>query len=461
MDTILVILLAGNFIEILILIFLYILLIKKKRDKKVKLVPEKVQSKRTEQKKEIIKGKPKREGFFLWLKKKIKSWKKRREKAKQEKLKRDEEEKRQEILDEKKEERERIKEEERNLKEQIISEKQEKLRLQREKLQEQREEKRKERERVKEIKKTIKEKIPETSVEKKHIGIPNFIKLLIVLIPLILIGYVVYTNFLASHDFNSLYDIGSSEDAKKSYLSPANRISDISNSSETETYRNLTSGLVYFNVPIPTGSNKINVEVKFKDNFPSGTSISIGAKDKEEWHYSYKNIYNPMLDNLKEFDYSGTLTRFYRINNNLPLVDDISKIPDNSIVASNLNLKPILNNQDYDIKPLIVSTGLRGGHIFYIYLKDSLDLKVKKQDLNWYDNADEMTINLYDLDGNLIANTTILDDGITIVDKAIAKIQEGQLTVGNLSKGVYKLEFTNFDGLIREFSLNTNKIITN
>ncbi|MDO8517444.1 MAG: hypothetical protein Q7S33_04960 [Nanoarchaeota archaeon] len=284
------------------------------------------------------------------------------------------------------------------------------------------------------------------------------LKVLIIIIPLILIGYIIYANFLVSHTFNSFYDIGSNEDAKKSFLSPTNRISeaDINASS-----RNLTSSLVYFNIQIPKGSDKVDVSIKFKDNFPNNSYISLGAQDQQVWHYSYKNIYNPILNQLNNYQYTGNETRIYQINKDMPLISNISEIPKNSIVASNVEIQSSITTQKYNITPLTINTGLRGGHTFYIYLKDNLNLTVKKQDINWYNNSDDLIINLYDLNNNLIANTTILDDGITNVDKSTAKIQDGQLIATNLTEGIYKLQFTDFDGVIREMSLNTNKIVTN
>ena len=59
----------------------------------------------------------------------------------------------------------------------------------------------------------------------------------------------------------------------------------------------------------------------------------------------------------------------------------------------------------------------------------------------------------------MITNITIPDDGIVNVSRIPATIQNATLYANNLPEGVYRLEFTNFDGLIREIKINTNKII--
>ena len=116
--------------------------------------------------------------------------------------------------------------------------------------------------------------------------------LIIILIPLIFLELIFYYN-TSPRDFYYFYDIGNEED---NYLSPANRISDKIIEDDLN-YRNLKEGLVYFDVPIPKRAEFINVQVRFKDNFPKNSKFSIGARDKEEWHYLYRWIYNDSKKN--------------------------------------------------------------------------------------------------------------------------------------------------------------------
>ncbi len=296
-----------------------------------------------------------------------------------------------------------------------------------------------------EILKNVKEIIEKE--EKKH----KYLKFLIILIPLIIIIYLGYAGFVSEKNFTYFYDIGNDN-----YLSPLNRVS---LADESQTYKNITSNLVYFNVPIPRGSDKVNVEVKFKDNFPENQKMLLGAKDKQEWHYKWNELYNPILENLSSYEQSGNT---YRINTSLPVQDENQiKTQSNIIIATNKPLDLIPNKiSDYKKEDTIITNSLRGGHTFYVYTKGSLNLLVEKQDINWYEGSDELVINLYDLQNNLIATTTIPDDGITSVNKTQAIIQTGNLTADNLPENVYKLEFVNFDGLIREIKINTNKIVT-
>ena len=83
--------------------------------------------------------------------------------------------------------------------------------------------------------------------------------------------------------------------------------------------------------------------------------------------------------------------------------------------------------------------------------------------MNWYDNkdtgSDELKMILYDLNGNMIANTTVRDDGITDEepDKNNKNENKGELLTGTLEEGVYRLVLSNNgDMLVTKINLNQN-----
>jgi hypothetical protein len=288
------------------------------------------------------------------------------------------------------------------------------------------------------------------AIEPKHIKI---IKILAILAVLGIISYLLYANFIAGKDFNYFYDIGSLEDANKPYLTPIARVSDILSEN-----REITGGLVYFDIPVPRGSETITIQSKFNNNFPNKSVMSLGAKDKEEWHYTYKPLYYSSLSELDDLYKIGNI---YLLNENLelPPIDRLMQM-ENISIATNLLLNPVQNKIENYSGETIINTSLRGGHVFYIYTSGNLSLNVKKQDINWYNGTDDLEIYLYGLDETLIANITIPDDGIAgIKSKQTAIIQEGKLEAQNLPEGAYKIVFTDFDGLIREIKINTKKII--
>ncbi|MBU1246259.1 MAG: hypothetical protein ABIJ20_03680 [Nanoarchaeota archaeon] len=139
----------------------------------------------------------------------------------------------------------------------------------------------------KEIKNSLDEAIDYIK-EPKHIKI---LKILVVLIVIGLLGFLIYNNILISKEFNYFYDIGGERDTKKPYLIPAKRVSDII-VEEGVNYRNLTGHLVYFDVLVSRGAENINIEARYKENFPEKAKFYIGARDREEWHYKNSKIYD-------------------------------------------------------------------------------------------------------------------------------------------------------------------------
>lgn len=115
----------------------------------------------------------------------------------------------------------------------------------------------------------------------------NKLVLIIGLIPLVLILYLVSQNYIFSHEIEYLYDIGN---GNENYLSPVDRISEPIN---TE-YRELQADLVYFDAEVPKNAESITVTTKLKNI--KNQKISLGAKDKEEWHYTYKPFENYLIE---------------------------------------------------------------------------------------------------------------------------------------------------------------------
>jgi hypothetical protein len=271
------------------------------------------------------------------------------------------------------------------------------------------------------------------------------IKVMIALIPIIMIIYLLNINFLVDQEFNHNYNIGGEQD----YLTPLNRISE-----KYDNQRDLIDSLVYLNVQIPKNSETIKIQTKLKLSEYENQRVSLGAKDREDWHYQYHLLTYPNLD----------LTNYNNLENiytKLPTVSNEElKTKKDIIIATDQDLKQIPNIiEDYQEKQTTIPATLRGKHEFYFYTENQIELQIKKQDLNWYEGEDPLTITIYDINNKEIINTTIEDDGIININKNQATIQESTLNI-DLSKGIYKLEFSNFDGLIKEIKININKIIT-
>ena len=295
----------------------------------------------------------------------------------------------------------------------------------------------------------IEARIKEYMKRPTHVRVLRF---LAVLIPVVIILYLISANFIVAQEFNSFYDIGSDGE---NVLTPVERVSEIVNDGDLN-YRELTGHLVYFDVPIARGAETIYIQVRIKDNLPEKGKITLGARDQEEWHYLYKSLYNPLID-VGGYDANGTV---YRLNEDLPLVDEEGLAGMEGItIASNDFVSEASVVEDYEAVETEIELSLRGAHTFYLYASDYLDIEVEKRDINWYEGSDELIMVLYDLEGNVVELSQIMDDGIVDDSKEMGHVQRGELVAVGLNEGVYKLEIKDFDGLITKITANTNKIV--
>ena len=321
---------------------------------------------------------------------------------------------------------------------------------------------------VKKHKELTKEEMEEI---RKKISEPLFVKIIkiaVILFGIVILTLLIYTNFFQTHNYQYFYDIGSEKD---SYLSPNERISD-KIADVDNNYRNLTSSLVYFNIPINPASDFSNITIRFKDNFPENGKLYIGPKDKKEWHYKQYLIYSKTIESLvKEYpyEYKDGLLLINMNDSNDYSIDQIMSNKKNIRLVTDQNISiGSFKIEDYQPDNLEIDTALREKTEFYVYVKGYLRVNVEKKDLNWYDNkdtgSDELKMILYDLNGNMIANTTVRDDGITDEepDKNNKNENKGELLTGTLEEGVYRLVLSNNgDMLVTKINLNQNKVVVN
>jgi hypothetical protein len=123
----------------------------------------------------------------------------------------------------------------------------------------------------------------------------KMIKILTILIIIGVFGYIIYNNLIVSHEYNYFYDIGGEEDAKKPYLTPIDRVSDII-IEEGINYRNQKKQLSYFEIPIKKKYEVIKIQTKLKENFPKDGKFLIGIKEGPGWDYKFNEAYNFEID---------------------------------------------------------------------------------------------------------------------------------------------------------------------
>ncbi len=115
---------------------------------------------------------------------------------------------------------------------------------------------------------------------------PLLVKIILILIPLAIFGYLITVNFLINQEFNYFYDIGGEEDAVKPYITPINRTSSIYYRNEMN-YREINHKFIYISLPNIEGIETLRFNLKL---FSEEDTLLVGLKNSTGWNYTWKRL---------------------------------------------------------------------------------------------------------------------------------------------------------------------------
>lgn len=304
-------------------------------------------------------------------------------------------------------------------------------------------------------------------------------------IPILILLYVGVANLypgIVASPIDTSVDVGGQGDMAENLklTGPEDRISGPLNNSDI-SYREFGvngEGLVYFSLddPMLETMESVRVNVTFKE--PSGP-VKVGLKnDIDEWSYGWKKFYSPPETNgkvpnviLEEDDLSLVAVRGSKKQRDFNSIRELLEDSDYGTTIAldrdveiegagtrtEFNYSKETQNQEVlkGESSLEVRTPLRGGHTFHVLVRnDTFRLTVGKQDLNWYDNADDLTVKL-SRDGSVVHSITIPDDGEVNDTKTVGPVQNSTLEISDIETGVYEVTLqSNSDLLIRKILLN-------
>ena len=307
----------------------------------------------------------------------------------------------------------------------------------------------------------------------------NRILKLLWLIPVITLGYIGWVNVMPlGSTLHYSIDVGGEDTEGNARITgPFDRISS-KLEANGETFRELEQSLVYFELDEPglRNAGPITVSVRFKDNFNSDEKFVLGARNGQEWGYNWNDIYVPFLTGLSELPLVTMNDNMYIYSTNPENIIDFTSVenflqnpPLGATIATNdknlsinqLVKSPYDETHEPENQSVVVDTSLRGPHTFWTYVNsDTLQLKVIKQDLNWYEEADEVAIEIYSLNGEFIKESGIPDDGDTDESKNLGPLQEVMLTADIREPGAYRIELNcGSDLLITRLEINQSQLV--
>jgi stage V sporulation protein B len=228
---------------------------------------------------------------------------------------------------------------------------------------------------------------------------------------------------------------------------------------------NQKDDLIYFTTPYPFTFDTATLEIAFKN--PDQTQpLEIGFKDRDAWHYKTE-LADIVLAHHPEWKAIGTSTVLYQKQKKYTTVEDFLAHPPQKIIGTfdyNLSTR---ENSITEYKPsqklTVIDTPLRGPHTMYVYVKDEpFYMKIVKQDLNWYEDADTATVEIY-REEDRVFTVTFGDDGVTTATRkpGMEEVAEVRNPGPELPEpGVYKIVINSSqDSVIKRIETNLHKIV--
>lgn len=277
----------------------------------------------------------------------------------------------------------------------------------------------------------------------------KYLPMTVWVIPLVFFGYVIFRYTALNGTYTYVWTPG---DKSELNLLPLGRVSKALQSLETgKIFQQVTGDPVYLSVSVPRSFDSVTATVELQNQ--GQPLIEMGVQDSADaWHFDLHPLDVPLLENLnwsKLTDEQGnvlwqhqpTFTSIQDFLNNLPL--------DQRIAEYHQNLRPPFNMTNYTpAPPLDISTPLRGPQTMKLYAADqvvSLDLTV--QDLNRGFDDDAVTVSLWQ-SGEVIAQTSILDDGNLIADGQMSLARTLHLEINDRVTGLLELQIDSTDDLL-------------
>jgi len=192
--------------------------------------------------------------------------------------------------------------------------------------------------------------------------------------------------------------------------------------------------------------------------------------------FNWQPFYYGWLTNYHEIAQFGTTTIYSKSKTNFKTATNTQDWISKNITSSNSVQildqaipQSLLANKNVGYiasSTTVINKTFRGPHDLYVYLQKDLDLTLIKKDMNAYVGPDAVSVNLYDLDDNLIYSSFLPDDGITTVSKDFAPAVHKEFKFKLPQPGIYRLSlqeadknYSNADWTITYLKINTNKII--
>lgn len=213
----------------------------------------------------------------------------------------------------------------------------------------------------------------------------------------------------------------------------------------------IRQSVVTFNLKLITKPIEgVWVNLKFKGN---PKEIKIGVRGSEKEKYQYLPLYNQILNSLTWSQTSEGKTTFWQREKKYPDLSDLVSNPllNDEIKVASYFFNPsdivMKENSPSSQSNLKIEKTLRGTHTLLIKVdKKPLLLTVVKQDANAYKGEDTLSIQIYNIQQNKIAEQLIPDDGVTDAGGLTMAPQKSEIKINDIKPGIYRIVLQDMTG---------------
>lgn len=277
----------------------------------------------------------------------------------------------------------------------------------------------------------------------------SHIRAIITAIPVVLLVYLFARYFAFTGTYIVRYDFHDKSPIVSDFGPRGRTLDREMNLESGESYQRIVGEPVYMDVDVPRSFDTVDIDVSYDNEDQPFIELGI-VNSGTPWSVSLYPFENRVLDQAQKewsrIDGPDGLVLLQR-DATVGSVEDFLVNPpmDKQIGVYHYNFAVSYYDTEYTptTAPLVIERQLRGSHTFLTYVKDeTLHADLTFVDLNATEDVDMVTVDVYNLDNELLLQQTLADDGVIDDSNTVSSFQTLTLDLPGLTEGVYSIVVT-------------------
>lgn len=290
----------------------------------------------------------------------------------------------------------------------------------------------------------------------------RLIQLVLVLIPIVILGWLVDQQFAPGGTFAIRHSVGEPSPFIDRLLPDARVLAPIKQ--DGDWVQSLIGDPVFFFVHPQRAFERATFEIWFQNEDVPIVEFG-GLARKQPEVYDLQPMQNLLIDQSTWFRLDENGTVLLQRNKQFDSIDAFLKnLPSpEDIAVYQTDILPPFRLPAYRASTLerTVNISLRGRHAFKTYIKDELlSMRFEYMDMNRDEGADPVVVTVFDEQGRPVGSSRLDDDGDVSKLGRSSSLRSINLSLSGLEEGVYKVDFdVSRDIFIRNLKTTQSKLV--